>query len=92
VTRPRSVATGAPIGDSMPGKDHQSCARRTEDPLFLLDEVDKMSADFRGDPSSALLSARPRAEPHVQHDTTWSRLRHQCDVHYRRTRSIFRRR
>jgi len=41
---------------SMPGKVIQSMkkAKRTN-PLFLLDEVDKMGADFRGDPSSALL-------------------------------------
>ena len=41
---------------SMPGKIIQNLAKTTvRNPLFLLDEVDKMAMDFRGDPSSALL-------------------------------------
>ena len=41
---------------SMPGKIVQSMKKaKSSNPLFLLDEVDKMGADFRGDPSSALL-------------------------------------
>jgi len=41
---------------SMPGKIVQNMAKTgVHNPLFLLDEVDKMSMDFRGDPSSALL-------------------------------------
>src|SRR5476649_962901 len=41
---------------SMPGKIVQSLKKaKTSNPLFLLDEIDKMGADWRGDPSSALL-------------------------------------
>ena len=41
---------------SMPGKIVQNMAKTAvHNPLFLLDEIDKMSMDFRGDPSSALL-------------------------------------
>ncbi|MCK3775196.1 endopeptidase La [Ensifer sesbaniae] len=41
---------------SMPGKIVQSMKKaKRSNPLFLLDEVDKMGQDFRGDPSSALL-------------------------------------
>jgi len=41
---------------SMPGKIVQNLGKvKVRNPLFLLDEIDKMSMDFRGDPSSALL-------------------------------------
>ena len=41
---------------SMPGKILQNMSKiKVRNPLFLLDEIDKMSGDFRGDPASALL-------------------------------------
>jgi len=41
---------------SMPGKVIQNiCKTEVKNPLFLLDEIDKMAQDFRGDPASALL-------------------------------------
>lgn len=41
---------------SMPGKILQNMSKvEVRNPLFLLDEIDKMAADFRGDPASAML-------------------------------------
>jgi ATP-dependent Lon protease len=54
---------------SMPGKILQSLAKvGVRNPLFLLDEVDKMGMDFRGDPASALLEVLDPEQNHTFQD------------------------
>ena len=54
---------------SLPGKVIQNLSKvATRNPLFLLDEIDKMAADFRGDPASALLEVLDPEQNHTFSD------------------------
>ena len=68
-TRPRSAATGARTSARCPGRIVRAIKEAgSMNPVVLLDEVDKIGADYRGDPAAALLEVLDPAQNHTFRD------------------------